>query len=208
MFRKLFSRKNISPSILQSLKAAQKRRASFLNKTETLSKGEKIFYTGMGTAATFGILSVVSNGLSSSSAHLGAFSNETRRRLQSGYGHVIGGIALTASSAFYLFRNGFAAKMARVNPLMLFGVSFLAVIGTSIATQMTDYHKNPSLKYAFWSLFNISIAATLCPMGVFGGEILFKSAIATAAIVTSMSAIAASAPSDAFLNWGTGLGIG
>lgn len=48
----------------------------------------------------------------------------------------------------------------------------------------------------------------MCPLVALSGDVLLKAALGTAAIVGSMSAIAASAPSDSFLKMGTGLGIG
>merc|ERR1711991_441926 len=133
-------------------------------KSPTLSKGQKALYVGMGAGAVFGILSIAANGLTSTnyntnySGFQNYFSAETRRRLRAGYGHVLGGIALTAASSYYLFRQGVASKMARMSPFALFGGSFLAVVGTSMATQFVDYETNPILKYSFWTLFNVSVA--------------------------------------------------
>ena len=41
-----------------------------------------------------------------------------------------------------------------------------------------------------------------------GGQLLYRAALATFSIVGSLSAVAAVAPSDQFLNWGGTLSIG
>jgi hypothetical protein len=64
------------------------------------------------------------------------------------------------------------------------------------------------IQHLAWVGFNTAIAATLCPLGVLGGPLLVKAAMATGCVVGALSLIAATAPSDQFLKMGGGLSVG
>lgn len=177
-----------------------------------LSKSQQMMWLGIGGAATFGILSLATAGLTTNTTNMpssvGAYSSETRSRLLSTYGHVAGGLASTALIAGALFRAGIAHRLQRVSPMIgLFG-GLALTIGTMIGTQAIDYHQSPVMKHVMWTAFNGAIALSLCPLGIMGGALLYRAALATGAIMGSLSLVAATAPSDQFLSWGGPLSIG
>lgn len=179
---------------------------------QQMSKAQQLMWIGAGGAATFALLSMAMMGLQTrpesvpTSHH--AYSTSTRARLLSTYGHVVGGLASTALIAGGMFRSGVAHRLQRVSPLMMFGGTLVLTIGSMIATQSIDYERSPVMKHLAWTGFNAAVALSLCPLGVLGGPLLYRAALGTAAIMGSLSLIAATAPSDQFLNMGGILGIG
>jgi len=78
----------------------------------------------------------------------------------------------------------------------------VALIGAGIATRSIEYKEGFGAKQAAFLGHNALVGAVIAPLSMLGGPIILRAAIMTAGIVGALSAIAVSAPSERFLNWG------
>jgi len=153
-----------------------------------------------GTAVLFaaGMTAVTSKGQDD------GFASIVRERLFYTYGTVAAGLGITAASAASFWRSGIAFRMAPI-PFALMSIG--ASLTSMIALQMTP-HENTALRTALFTTFTAAQGLALCPLFTLGGPLLMQAAAATAAVVGSLSVVAASAPSESFLSWSGPLSLG
>jgi len=175
--------------------------------TATGALGSKKMLSTVAAGSALGVGALVTLGVIQSANESKGHTQWMRDRVRWTYGYVAAGLASTAGFAYMMFNAGVPRRIAAMNPWVFMGVSLVGTIGSMIATQAIDY-QNTVMKHSAWMCFNGFMAASLCPLGVVGGPILMKAALATGAIVGSLSAIAAASPSDRFLNMGGALGVG
>jgi len=129
------------------------------------------------------------------------------QRVRATYCYLAGGLAVTAVSATAFFRSGLANRMLVMNPWLLFGMSFVGIIGASTVTRMIPY-ENFAAKHLAFGGFCAIVAASLCPIVAVGGTIILQAAAATATIVGSLSIVSAIAPEGTFSSLSGPLTIG
>ncbi|KAK1229778.1 hypothetical protein PQX77_001688 [Marasmius sp. AFHP31] len=112
-----------------------------------------------------------------------------------------GGLVLTALTARYMFKSGFAFRVMAANPWLVLGVSLVGGIGTMMGVFYTPPEKTVQ-KHLFWLGFNACQAATLSPLFFFSPAILSRAALYTLGIVGSLSYVGATAKNDKYLNLG------
>ncbi|CAL8076111.1 unnamed protein product [Calicophoron daubneyi] len=132
-----------------------------------------------------------------------------RQRIRATYGYLAGGAAIAAGTALALSRSpavaGVILRSGWVAPIGM----MLATMGAGIVCQMIPYPASGlSAKHLAWAVFSASVGGMLMPACFIGGPVLTRAAFYTGGIVGGLSLVAASAPSDRFLNWGGPLAIG
>lgn len=83
-----------------------------------------------------------------------------------------------------------------------------AMIGTGMIAQSIPYQEGFGIKQIAWLVHCGVLGAVIAPMCMVGGPIMLRAAYYTAGIVGGLSAVAACAPSEKFLNMGGPLAIG
>lgn len=83
-----------------------------------------------------------------------------------------------------------------------------AMIGTGMLAQSIPYQEGFGAKQMAWALHCSVIGSVIAPLCLIGGPVMLRAACYTAGIVSGLSAVAACAPSDKFLNMGGPLAIG
>ena len=87
--------------------------------------------------------------------------------------------------------------------------TFVAVIGSGALVRSMPYEANKfGGKQLAWMLHAGIIGAMVAPMALLGGPILTRAAWYTAGVIGGLSMVAATAPSQKFLNMGGPLAIG
>ena len=82
------------------------------------------------------------------------------------------------------------------------------MIGTGMIAQSIPYSEGFGAKQIAWAIHCGVVGTVIAPLCLLGGPIMLKAAYYTAGIVGGLSAVAACAPSDKFLNIGGPLAIG
>ena len=131
-----------------------------------------------------------------------------QRRLRGTYGYLAGSLATTAVAARAIFQSGLAARMMAMNPIVLGIGSMVGIIGTMYLTRSISYHESPVAKHLALGSFIGFQALMMAPLAALGGPLLLRAAVATGAIVGSVSLTAATAPSQTYLKMGGVLSIG
>lgn len=83
-----------------------------------------------------------------------------------------------------------------------------AMIGTGMIARSIPYSEGFGAKQMSWALHCAVVGSVIAPLCLLGGPIILRAAYYTAGIVSGLSAVAACAPSDKFLNIGGPLAIG
>ncbi|CAH7681248.1 inhibitor of apoptosis-promoting Bax1-domain-containing protein [Phakopsora pachyrhizi] len=128
-------------------------------------------------------------------------STAEKELLNSSFQHTGVGLAVTATLARYMFRNGLTHRMMAMNPLLVVGAGLAGSIGTMLLTLNTN-PENTLPKYGFWLGFSACQAATLSPLYFFAPAILSRAALYTVGVVGSLSYVGATAKNDKFLYMG------
>lgn len=167
---------------------------------------------GLGTLCYYGFSSASVGSAESLSAldRAAVWPDYVRHRIRMTYAYLAGGAMIAAGSAIALARSpAFCRLMTSSGWLAPIGM-MVASMGAGVVCQMIPYPQSGGLsgKHLAWALFSASIGAMLVPVCLIGGPILTRAALYTGGIVTGLSAVALSAPSDRFLRWGGPLAIG
>jgi len=178
------------------------------NSTFSKRQEQDLFWKGAAIAGLLGIAGICLYGQTAAERPADPFLAEATSRIAHAYGYVAGGLGVTALTAMSVRRTPFAYRLMSMNPWVFTGVSFVGLIGSMIGTQMVDFHDNPLLKHACFVGFTGAMGLSLVPLTVIAGPVLGKAAMATGAIVGSLSTIAACAPNESFLWMGGVCGIG
>jgi len=136
-----------------------------------------------------------------------AFPEYVGQRVRATYGYVAGGIVLTGLSCAFLHNAGIAHRLVTMNPILFAGGSIAATIGSMVGLYAMD-RDNFMGRTGMFGLFNLCMGASLCPIGFLGGPLIMKAFLATGCIVGSLTAVAACAPHESFLQMGGTLSIG
>ena len=78
----------------------------------------------------------------------------------------------------------------------------VALVGAGMVTRSIEYKEGFGVKQVAFFGHNALMGAVIAPLSMLGGPIILRAAFMTAGIVGALSAIAVSAPSERFLNWG------
>ncbi len=90
----------------------------------------------------------------------------------------------------------------------MFG-SMAALVGSSMIVHMLPYEQGRvNAKTLAWLLHSGLLGGLIAPVSLLGGAIVVRAAVYTAGIVAGLSLVAATAPSEKFLNMGGPLAIG
>lgn len=133
-----------------------------------------------------------------------------RDRVHSTYSYFGTGLGITASAAYAVSRSPALMNLAMRNGMLAMLGSLALVIGSGMVARSIPYDPNTvmSAKTAAWALHAAVIGGVLAPMTLLGGPLLMRAAWMTAGVIGGLSAIAATAPSDKFLNMAGPLAIG
>merc|ERR1711965_227068 len=131
-----------------------------------------------------------------------------RQKIKSTYLYFAGGLGTTAIAAYYVSRSSLITKMANTRPMLLFGGSLVAMIGSSMACHAIPYSP-PGLnaKHAAWLVHAGVVGTVIAPMMLMGGPLVLRAATYTAGTVLALSLTAACAPDGKFLAWGGPLSL-
>jgi len=191
-------------------------------RTENIARGEKPLSAfpitaGRGFAAGASVIGI------GSLAYYGlGFSNESgfadrsaiwpdyvRQRISNTYQYFGASLGVTAASAVAVARSPAIMNLVMKNSWLAIGASFAALIGTNMLTRSIPYQEGTfGAKQLSWALHAGLVGAFIAPLTLLGGPIVMKAAWYTAGIVGGLSIIAATAPSEKFLNMGGPLSIG
>ncbi len=127
--------------------------------------------------------------------------NYVHQYLLQTYQKVAAGLAITAGSAYALYRTGFAYRIMNANPWVYMIGSFAATMGTLFATRSID-SQNKVAKYTAFTAFNVVMGASLCMLGFMQPQILMRAGLYTAGVFGAMSFAAMTARDEKFLYLG------
>lgn len=166
---------------------------------------------GLGALCYYGTRSATIESVESLSAldRASLWPDYVRQRIHATYAYLAGGAGIAAASAISLARSpAFCRVMMTSGWLAPIGL-MVVTMGTGVVCQAMTYPQSGvSGKHVAWALFSACIGATLVPVCLIGGPVLTRAALYTGGIVTGLSAVALSSPSDRFLKWGGPLAIG
>ncbi|XP_014284805.1 growth hormone-inducible transmembrane protein [Halyomorpha halys] len=131
-----------------------------------------------------------------------------KQRIQATYIYLGGSLAFTGASAVAVFRSPVMLNIVSRGGFVAMAVSIAALIGTGEFCRSLSYEPGFGPKQMAWILHTSVVGAVIAPICMLGGPILVRAAWYTAGIVGGLSAVAACAPSDKFLNMGGPLAIG
>jgi len=132
-----------------------------------------------------------------------------KQRLESTYGYVVGGLGITAASAFVALRTGAAyriASLGMLGSLVVCGVCGIAPM--MICMSMDENQNGNGAKQAMWAVSTAGMGLMISPVGFFGGQILLRAAVGTGLMVGALSSVAMTAPSESFLWMAAPLNMG
>jgi len=132
---------------------------------------------------------------------------EVRSRIKSTYLYFTGSLGVTAGAAYYLSRSQLIYRMMAANPMLVFGGSMIAMIGSSIACHSIQYEAGLNAKHLAWAVHSGIVGCVIAPMILMGGPMVLQAATYTAGTVAALSITAACAPDDKFLKWGGPLSL-
>eukprot|EP00123_Amoebidium_parasiticum_P012449 comp21362_c1_seq1/m.29339 comp21362_c1_seq1/g.29339 ORF comp21362_c1_seq1/g.29339 comp21362_c1_seq1/m.29339 type:complete len:332 (-) comp21362_c1_seq1:278-1273(-) len=158
-----------------------------------------------GAGAVVGLGATALSGLQGGTRQGATYPSYVSERIAKTYGYVVGGLGLTAGVATYIFRSGLYYRLMNVNPWVMMIGTGAGMIGSMIAVQSVS-HK-PS-QHVAWLAMNSFMGLSLFPLAMFGGALLQRAAIGTAAVVGSISLIAATTRSDNHLAMAGPLSVG
>jgi FtsH-binding integral membrane protein len=108
------------------------------------------------------------------------------------------GLGITVVSAILAFRSGLPLRLFMSHPIASsIGLS-VALIGMMVFTRAID-PANAIVKNLSFTAFNVLMGVSLCTMGFFAPQILFKAGLYTAGLVSALSLTAMNAKEDRFL---------
>jgi len=165
-------------------------------------------------ASVFGLGALCYYGLGMSHAGQGAIDRSVmwpqyvKERIKTTYAYFGGSIVFTAAAAAAAFRSPAMMNLMMRNSWLVIGGSLAAMIGSGMVVRSLPYQEGFGAKQIGWMVHSGVVGVVLAPLCLVGGPILIRAAYMTAGIVGGLSAIAACAPSEQFLNMGGPLAIG
>lgn len=133
-----------------------------------------------------------------------------RERISSTFAYLGGGLAVTAGSLYGVSRSPALMNIAMKNSLMAILATFALVIGSGMVVRSMPYEQNGPFgaKHLAWMGHAALLGGMIAPLSLMGGPLLMRAALYTAGLVGGLSAVAATAPSEKFLNMGGPLALG
>lgn len=132
-----------------------------------------------------------------------------RDRVSSTYEYFGATLGMTAASAFAASKNPAIMRLVSGNSMMALVAFFAATMGSQMLVRSLPYESGKiSSKHLAWALHAGIMGAFLAPLTLLGGPLLVRAAWYTAGTVGGLSVIAATAPSEKFLNMGGPLAMG
>ncbi|KAI9345042.1 inhibitor of apoptosis-promoting Bax1-domain-containing protein [Obelidium mucronatum] len=125
-----------------------------------------------------------------------------REYLNATFRYVGGALALTAAAAVALHRTPAFQRLMATQPLAAGLGGFALTVACIAGTCNTDLAANPIQKHILFASFAVAKGAMLSPLFFLNPTILVRAGIYTAAIVGSLSYVAATSKSDRFLYLG------
>lgn len=130
-------------------------------------------------------------------------------RISSTYSYFGAGLGITAGAAYAASTNATLLKLATSGGMMAMIASMAVIIGSGMLVRSLPYEQGKmNAKTLAWIGHSALMGAFIAPVCLMGGPIVMKAAMYTAGIVGGLSVIAATAPSEKFLNMGGPLAIG
>ncbi|CAG0885037.1 unnamed protein product [Darwinula stevensoni] len=137
-----------------------------------------------------------------------AWPHYVRERIKSTYLYFGGGLVFTAVAAAGVLRSPALIRMMSQNSLLAVMGTLAALIGSGMLVRSIPYNgKDLLLKHLAWAVHCGIMGAVIAPLCLLGGAIVVRAAWYTAGVIGGLSAVAACAPSDQFLNMGGPLAI-
>ena len=206
------------------LYASKNRRQTFKEKMMAPASGSaftmgQVFVAG-GAALGIGALCFYGLGISNEKGALERsveWSTMVRQRIRDTYLYLGGNIVVAAGAAVAAARSPMITNFMNknyMNLLLYIGATFAAEIGTGMVCKSIPYEPGVGAKQAAWLVHagvkGASIGPPIMRSGppIWGGPWLVRAACYTAGMGVGLSAVAACAPSEKFLNMGGVLGAG
>jgi len=131
-----------------------------------------------------------------------------KQRIRDTYMYFGGGLVFTAGAAVAAARSPMVMNFMMRNSMLSIGATIAAMIGSGMVCRSIPYSPGIGPKQAAWMLHASVVGAVVAPLTMLGGPLLIRAAWYTAGVVGGLSAVAACAPSEKFLNMGGVLGAG
>jgi len=130
-------------------------------------------------------------------------------RTHSTYQYVGASLGFTALSVAGILRSPTLINLAMRSTITASLVTFGLVIGSDMLVRSIEYEEGKlGAKQLAWALHCGLLGAMICPLALLGGPAVVRAAWYTAGIVGGLSVIAATAPSEKFLNMAGPLSVG
>lgn len=175
-----------------------------INIGRTILAGASVF--GLGSLAYYGL------GISKESGFLDRSSlwpQYVRERIHSTYKYFGAGLGITAASALAVARSPTLMNLAMKNSIGSILVSMVLLIGSGAVVRSIPYEPGKfGSKQLAWAMHAGLLGGFLAPLTLLGGPLLVRAAWYTAGIIGGLSVVAATAPSDKFLNMAGPLSVG
>lgn len=132
-----------------------------------------------------------------------------RERIHSTYKYFGAGLGITAASALAVARSPTLMNLAMKNSIGSILVSMVLLIGSGAVVRSIPYESGKfGSKQLAWAMHAGLLGSFLAPLTLLGGPLLVRAAWYTAGIIGGLSVVAATAPSDKFLNMAGPLSVG
>lgn len=132
-----------------------------------------------------------------------------RQRVRNTYLYFAGSCISAGATAVALFQNPRTQQLVMRQGMVSALLGMAAVLGTGILCQALPYQgAGFDLKHVAWLTHSATIGFVLAPLCMLGGPLLSRAALYTAGVVGGLSAVAASAKSDRFLQMRGALSMG
>ncbi|CAF0803147.1 unnamed protein product [Brachionus calyciflorus] len=132
-----------------------------------------------------------------------------KERIQTTYQYFGAGLGVTAASAMAVARSPTLMNLAMKNSIGAMILSMGLLIGSGMVVRSIPYESGRfGAKQIAWAAHAGILGALLAPMTMLGGPLLIRAAWYTAGIIGGLSVVAATAPSEKFLNMAGPLSVG
>eukprot|EP00096_Caligus_rogercresseyi_P013932 TRINITY_DN649_c0_g1_i1.p1 TRINITY_DN649_c0_g1~~TRINITY_DN649_c0_g1_i1.p1 ORF type:complete len:317 (+),score=86.70 TRINITY_DN649_c0_g1_i1:34-984(+) len=160
---------------------------------------------GLGALAFYGL------GLSNTPGTLEksvAWPAYVQERIRSTFGYFGASVGLSGLAAYGVFRSPTLMGFVSGGGLMSLGVCMAAMIGSGMLLRSIPYEGNPGGKHLAWIVHSSILGACVAPICALGGPLLLRAAMYTGGMLSALSVVSITAPSEKFLYMGGPLAMG
>ncbi|XP_040581607.1 growth hormone-inducible transmembrane protein [Lepeophtheirus salmonis] len=137
-----------------------------------------------------------------------AWPSYVQERIQSTFGYFGASLGVSALAATGVFRSPQLMGFVSGGGLLSLGVSMAAMIGSGYMMRSISYQESKGAKHLAWLAHSSILGACVAPICLLGGPLLLRAAMYTGGMLSALSIVSVTAPSEKFLYMGGPLAMG